>query len=254
MLINPKLSVKSKYLKPADVHKSVARVIITSKSQDFLDLESIRGMNLAKTRFIVDNSAGDIIKTELVKNLELIAIDPETCYIIPADDDGTEDLSLAAVPGAPGILPPPILYPEMGFRVWQPDGLSVAYEGRGQYLGEGAGYDFGDPATNKMLREVDYLITPSLREASTVAKGLINKGGYLKAVVRLPTNRTTLKLGELPGPLSVQSFLERIIDNKLLGNCDDDVDSFEEWKRRLGPPYADIKLYTPKIGEILELD
>ena len=64
------------------------------------------------------------------------------------------------------------------------NGAAVAYEAFGQYLGKGAASN--KPGIPEEAYQVDYLITPDLREAAGVASGLAQKGAKLKAVLRLP--------------------------------------------------------------------
>ena len=64
------------------------------------------------------------------------------------------------------------------------NGAAVAYEAFGQYLGKGAASS--KPGIPEEAYQVDYLITPDLREAAGVASGLAEKGAKLKAVLRRP--------------------------------------------------------------------
>ena len=64
------------------------------------------------------------------------------------------------------------------------NGAAVAYEAYGQYLGKGAASN--KPGIPEEAYQVDYLITPDLREAAVVASGLAEKGAKIKAVLRLP--------------------------------------------------------------------
>lgn len=64
------------------------------------------------------------------------------------------------------------------------NGAAVAYEAYGQYLGKGAASN--KPGIPEEAYQVDYLITPDLREAAGVSSGLAEKGAKIKAVLRLP--------------------------------------------------------------------
>lgn len=87
--------------------------------------------------------------------------------------------------GAPVLQDPARSCQEQAFVfVNLENGAAVAYEAFGQYLGKGAGSN--KPGIPEEAYQVDYLITPDLREAAGVAAGLAEKGAKLKAVLRLP--------------------------------------------------------------------
>eukprot|EP00438_Fugacium_kawagutii_P034620 Skav225852 [mRNA] locus=scaffold345:228473:229997:+ [translate_table: standard] len=181
ILVNPNLE-GSESVKPETVHEDFDYVFLTSEEPEFFHRETVNKMKLSKVKFVASAKAGQELTKMMVRNLAVLQNGPGgQCYLQSNDKSGAA-IGILSAPGAGGM---PWERQEQAFVfVNLENGAAVAYEAFGQYLGKGAGSN--KPGIPEEAYQVDYLITPDLREAAGVAAGLAEKGAKLKAVLRLP--------------------------------------------------------------------
>lgn len=180
ILVNPNLQGSN--LKPETVHEDFDYVFLTSEEPEFFHRDTVAKMKLTKVKFVASAKAGQELAKMMVRNLAVLQNGPGgQCFLQSRDKSGAA-VGILSAPGAGGL---PWERQEQAFVfVNLENGEAVAYEAFGQFLGRGAGSN--KPGIPEEAYQVDYLITPDLREAAGVASGLAEKGAKLKAVLRLP--------------------------------------------------------------------
>ena len=123
------------------------------------------------------------------------------------------------------------------------NGDAVAYEAFGQFLGRGAGSN--KPGIPEEAYQVDFLITPDLREAAGVAAGLAEKGANLKAVLRLPGEGNPLD--EDVNPLTAMDRAFGIEDTA------DEFEKFMKEESSKKPELSKTKLIMLETGSSIDL-
>jgi len=232
ILVNPDLD-DNEEIKPEKVHELVDWVVLTSAREEFLHPRTITRMNLMKTNFVATEKVAETLSTLMVANLAVLAPGPDGRAML--EGESATDLAVLVAPGAESA---PWEAPECGFMfVDLETGKTVAYEALGKYLGSGAASTRqGIPEESY---EVNYLITPDLREASETVKGLVGKGAQLNGVVQLAKPSEDQEEDNiLLAPLLA---LDRAVD-KALGGVDDTPDEFREFLKKQGASLADVKL------------
>ena len=123
------------------------------------------------------------------------------------------------------------------------NGAAIAYEAFGQYLGRMAASN--RPGIPEEAYQVDYLITPDLREAAGVVSGLADKGTKLKAVLRLP--------GE-GNPLDQEISLLTAVDRAMgIEDKEKEFESFLKDQKERKPELAETKLMMLTTDERVDL-
>jgi len=180
ILVNPNLEGSS--IKPETVHEDFDYVFLTSEEPEFFHRETVNKMKLTKVKFVASAKAGQELTKMMVRNLAVLQNGPGgQCYLQSKDKSGAS-VGILSAPGSGGM---PWERKEQAFVfVNLENGAAVAYEAYGQYLGKGAASN--KPGIPEEAYQVDYLITPDLREAAGVSSGLAEKGAKIKAVLRLP--------------------------------------------------------------------
>lgn len=243
LLFNPNLE-NCDEMPPEKVHELTDYVILTSDKPDIFHEATIARMNLAKVNLVASGKAGEKLSKMLVRNLAVLAPGPGGRALLTGEE-GSTPLAVLVTPGANGALP--WLPPECGFvLVNMKSGVALAYEAMGQFLGPGAASQRqGIP---EEAYQVDYLITPELREATGVVKGLTAKGAVLRAVIKLPNPEADTPAGDGTNPILAPLLA---IDRKLdeaLGGIGGSPQEFREFLRSQGPPLADTCLYELIAG------
>lgn len=243
ILINPNLE-KFPQLPPEKVHELVDYVVLTSAKKPFFDKPTIGKMNLAKTSFVACSEVGKELAKSLVRNLAILASGPGGCGVLEGEK-GSAPVAVMVIPGA-GSLPWETR--EVGFLfINTKTGIAVGYDALGQYLGPGASSNL--PGIPEEAYQVDYLLTPDLRETTEVVKGLQAKGTLLRGVVSLPN--------PVPPPNPVVSALlavDRTLD-RVLGGAGDTPEDFQDFLRQQGSPLDQVRLFTPDLaGGPMDLD
>lgn len=240
VLINPHLDDSSE-IKAEQVHEMVDYVIVTSAKEEFLHAPTIGRMNLAKTNFVVSAAAAETMSTMLVRNLAALAPGPGGRALLEGEK-GTAPIAVLVAPGAGGL---PWEAPELGFIfVNLENGVALAYEASGLFLGPGAKSERdGIP---EEAYQVDYLVTPSLAESTGVVEGLTERGAELRGVVKLPSDDAApADEGSNPLLSSLIAF-DRKLDSALGGA--DTADAFREFLGSKGPPLAKTRVLEPSVG------
>jgi len=236
LLINPNLIEKedSEFV-PGYIHRQVDYVVITSANDELLHRPTFSRMNLAKTNVVASFKAGEELNEMYIRNLAVLASGPDGQVVIEGEN-GTAPIAISVVPGSQ--QGPPWEEPEVGFVfVNTKTGVAVAYEAFGMFLGQGASSNReGIP---ELAYQVDYLVTPDLREGAFVAKGLTEKGAKLRGVVRLPPLFEDPEVTPILAPLVA---LDRAID-LAMGGIDDKPEGFRDYLEKEGGDLANIELF-----------
>lgn len=243
LLVNPKLEGTG--IEPEKVHELFDYVILTTAKDEFMHAPSVSRMSLTKVNFVATAAAGQVLSTMMVMNLAILAPGPGGRCLLTGGRPGSSPIAVLITPGADNL---PWQAPECGFVfVNLETGIAVAYEALGQFLGSGAA-SMRDGIPEEAF-QVDYLITPNLREAAGVASGLTKKGAVLRAVVKLPDPLApAVKPEEALNPiLKPLLVVDRGLDS-MLGGVGDDPQEFREFLGRQGPPLSQAKLLEPVIG------
>jgi len=248
LLINPNLVAKEDpEFVPGYIHRQVDYVVITSANEELLHTQTFSRMNLAKTNVIAGGKAGLELNEMYIRNLAVLAAGPDGQVVIEGDN-GTAPIAISVVPGSNPNLP--WEEPEVGFVfVNTKTGVAVAYEAFGFFLGPGASSTReGIP---ELAYQVDYLVTPDLREGAFVAKGLTEKGAKLRGVVRLPPLFEEPEVTPILAPLVA---LDSAID-WAMGGIDDKPEAFKAYVQKEGGDMANIELFDLKaLGGKVELN
>lgn len=236
LLINPVLNEDSE-IAPETAHEKADYIIITSKDERFFDIGTIDSMKLLLTDFVVAGGVEETLGSMMAKNMAVLAPGPGGRTLLTGREGEAADVAVLVAPGTAGLPWQPT---EVGFIfVNMETGIAVGYEAQGRFLGENAASTRDGIPEEAYL--IDYLITPDLREASGVVKGLTDKGAELRGVVRLPPAGAEEK-PDL-GPLSA---LDEAID-KALGGIDDDPGQFTDFLKKQGGLLAKTRLLQPTI-------
>lgn len=240
MLINPVLS-DSSAITPENAHEMADFVILTTAKKEHFDEATIGRMKLMKVDFLVADSVTESLGSMMVRNMATLASGPDGRTMLSVSDD-TTSVAVLVCPSANGL---PWETPELGFIfVNLETGQAVGYEAQGLYLGENAAtvrQGIPDEAY-----QVDHIITPDLRKAAGVAKGLTGKGAILRSVVRLPEFGTK-PVKEADGVLGALLTIDKTLDSAL-GSIDDDPKEFREFLQKQGNPLAKTQLLEPSVG------
>jgi len=240
LLINPNLDGCAE-MPPEKVHEMVDYVILTSAQDEFMHAPTLARMNLAKTNFVACEGAGEVLSTMLVRNMAVLAPGPEGRALLTGEK-GSAAIAVLVAPGARSGLP--WQTPEIGFIfVNLETGIALAYEAFGQFLGSGAASDReGIP---EEAYQVDYVVTPNLREAGGVAEGLTKKGAVLRGIVRLPAVGVQ---DDSPNPLLTPLLaLDKGFDSAL-GGAGEGSEEFRAFLQKQGPPLSETRLIEPTVG------
>lgn len=250
LLVNPRLDADSP-IRPENVHTEFDYVILTSGKDAFFHPPTLEAMSLMKVNFIASQTAAEELNRMMVRNMAVLAPGPEGRTALTGNP-GTALIAVMVTPGANAPLPWET--PESGFIfVNMETGVAVGYEALGQYCGPAAA------STREGIPEeayqIDYLVTPDLRTASGVVKGLAERGAQLRAVVRLPGLKTDSELVEEANPVLAPFLaLDRGVD-AALGGIGDDPAEFQAFLAKQDGPLSQIRLLVPTVdAEPVELD
>lgn len=236
LLINPNLIEKEdSELVPGYIHRQVDYVVVTSANEELLHRPTFGRMNLAKTNVVASQKPGEELNEMYIRNLAVLASGPDGQVVVQGDN-GTAPIAISIVPGQSSGLP--WEEPEVGFVfINTKTGVAVAYEAFGMFLGQGASSEReGIP---ELAYQVDYLVTPDLREGAFVAKGLTEKGAKLRGVIRLPPLFEEPEVTPILAPLVM---LDSAIDYAM-GGIDDKPEAFRDYMQKQGGDLANIELF-----------
>lgn len=236
LLINPNLIEKEdSELVPGYIHRQVDYVVVTSANEELLHRPTFGRMNLAKTNVVASQKPGEELNEMYIRNLAVLASGPDGQVVVQGDN-GTAPIAISVVPGQSSGLP--WEEPEVGFVfINTKTGVAVAYEAFGMFLGQGASSEReGIP---ELAYQVDYLVTPDLREGAFVAKGLTEKGAKLRGVIRLPPLFEEPEVTPILAPLVM---LDSAIDYAM-GGIDDKPEAFRDYMQKQGGDLANIELF-----------
>lgn len=242
ILVNPNLEGSD--LDPATVHEVVDYVMLTSERDEFFHRPTLEKMSLMKVKFVAGDKAGEKLGQLMVRNLISLAPGPDGRCSLSGKREGAADVAVLSAPGASGL---PWQRLEQAFVfVNLETGIALGYEALGQYLGAGASsWLSGIP---EEAYQVDYLVSPDLREAAGVVKGLTAKGAVIRGVVRLPGNNFS-KIKEAGVSPVFQPLLaaDRAVD-RMLGGVDDEPEEFREFLKQQAAPLNEARLLLPEFG------
>jgi len=212
VLVNPNL--EGSQLKPEAVHEEFDYVFLSSEEPEFFHRDTVSRMKLTKVKFVASAKAGQELTKMMVRNLAVLQNGPGGQCYLQGRDNAAAAIGILSAPGAGGM---PWERQEQAFIfVNLENGAAVAYEAYGQFLGKNAGSN--KPGIPEEAYQVDYLITPDLREAAGVTSGLAEKGADILAVLRLPGEGTPLD--EDANPLTAL--------DRAFGGVEDDADEFRD--------------------------
>mmetsp|Transcript_15967 Transcript_15967/g.29218 ORF Transcript_15967/g.29218 Transcript_15967/m.29218 type:complete len:357 (+) Transcript_15967:49-1119(+) len=237
-LVNPRLD-ESSGLAPEKVHELVDYVVITSRVDGSMHMPTLARMNSRRTNFICSGPVGEqLAETGLFDNIATLQPGPGGRVLVEGEGDASDVLVLVA----PGAVQAPWQPVESAFVfVDAATGLAIGYEAVGEYLGTGASSQV-DGIPEEAL-QIDYLITPDLREAGEVLKGLVKLGELsVKGVVSLAEAED-----EDQSILAPFLFIDRAID-KTLGASGETPEEFREFLRQQGSPLSDVELQEAVAG------
>ncbi|CAJ1361396.1 unnamed protein product, partial [Effrenium voratum] len=175
VLVNPNL--EGSQLKPEAVHEEFDYVFLSSEEPEFFHRDTVSRMKLTKVKFVASAKAGQELTKMMVRNLAVLQNGPGGQCYLQGRDNAAAAIGILSAPGAGGM---PWERQEQAFIfVNLENGAAVAYEAYGQFLGKNAGSN--KPGIPEEAYQVDYLITPDLREAAGVTSGLAEKGADILA-------------------------------------------------------------------------
>jgi len=240
LLFDPVLT-DCKELRPENVHKEIDFVFLTSDREEFFHEPTIARMNLAKTNFVVTAKVAEKLSRQMAMKMEVLNPGPDAAIQILGEEASTP-IAVIIAPGADGMY----IWDAPGSSFVLVDtatGIAVAYEPMGQHLGpNGGGGGIARSGIPQAAYEIDFLITPLLRDTAGVLKGLREKGANIRAVIKLPAPPSDFD----PNPLLIPLLAFDEFVDKGLGGVGENEEEFRAFLKKEG--LEDIELLQPQIG------
>jgi len=237
ILVNPNL--EGSEIAPETVHKLFDAVLLTCEDDEFFHMPTLAKMELGKTNFLAAAKASERLTELMARRVDTIQPGPGGACDVKKKNKSSASVAVVTCPGAGGENPFGDL--EQAFTFVNLDScVAVGYDARGLYLGRGAAS--ARRGIPDEAYEIDYLVSPDLRESAAVVEGLAKKQKTLKAVVRLPSKQR--EFAEETSPLG---FLDKAIDT-LLGGIDDTEEAFREFVKKQSKPTSKLRLETLERG------
>jgi len=236
ILVNPNLEGSD--IAPESVHEMFDCVLLTSEDDEFFHMPTISKMDIGQTKFVAGAKASERLNELMARKVITIQPGPGGIYQLDKQNS-TGRVAIGTCPGAGGERPFGDL--EQAFVFVNLDSsLALGYDARGQFLGQGA--STGRQGIPDFAYEIDYLVSPDLRESAAVASGLAKKSGELRSVVHLPGSGRQFAEGG-SNPLAM---LDKALDS-ILGGIDDSPEAFREYVKQ-NKEISKIQLQTLERG------